>query len=126
MFRCNIYVETLDKKRWYIDQSCRCERDLHITKAYGAPFTVTKGIADQARESHFSIMMRNTMLNTINTGTKFLKCRIEDFKIDVRAYPSANLDKKERMRISNFLKKEFETVKKDVMFIHKVLGEENA
>lgn len=126
MFRCNIYLETLDKKRWYIDPTCRYERDLHITKGYGSPFRVPVDITDQRRTSYSFIRMRNIMLNSINTGTKFLKCRIDDFKIDVRVDPYTDLDKKERMRISKFIKKEFEGVKKDVKFINKTLGVENA
>ena len=126
MFRCNIYLETLDKKRWYIDQSCRCERDLHITKAYGSPFHVPTDIADAPRTAYSFLTMRTIMLNTINTGLKHLKCRIDDLKIDVRADAYTRLDKKERMRIGKFIKKEFEGVKNDVKFINKTLGAENA
>lgn len=126
MFRCNIYLETLDKKRWYIDASCRSERDLHITKGYGSPFYVPVDIADQSRTSYTFLAMHNNMLNCINTGTKFLKCRIDDFKIDVRADAYTRLDKKERMRINRFVKKEFESVKNDVKFISKTIGVENA
>ena len=126
MFRCNIYLETLDKKRWYIDSTCRCERDLHITKGYGSPFHVPTDIADHPRSSYTFLTMHNIMLNSINTGTKFLKCRIDDFRIDVRADAYTHLDKKERMRISKFIKKEFESVKKDAKFIYKTLGAENA
>lgn len=126
MFRCNVYLETLDKKRWYIAQSCRCERDLHITKGYGSPFYVPTDIADAPRSAYGFVMMHNTMLNCINTGLKFLKCRIDDLKIDVRADSYTRLDKKERMRIGKFIKKEFEGVKNDVKFINKTLGAENA
>lgn len=126
MFRCNIYLETLDKKRWYIDQSCRCERDLHITKAYGSPFHVPTDIADAPRTAYSFLTMRTIMLNCINTGLKFLKCRIDDIKIDVRADAYTRLDKKERMRIGKFIKKEFEGVKNDVKFINKTLGTKNA
>lgn len=122
MFRCNIYLETLDKKRWYIAQSCRCERDLHITKAYGSPFHVPTDIADAPRDAYAFLTMRTIMLNCINTGLKFLKCRIDDLKIDVRADAYTRLDKKERMRIGKFIKKEFEGVKNDVKFINKTLG----
>lgn len=126
MFRCNIYLETLDKKRWYIDRSCRCERDLHITKGYGSPFHVPTDIADAPRTAYSFLTMRTIMLNCINTGIKFLKCRIDDFKIDVRADAYTRLDKKERIRINKFIKKEFEGVKNDVKFINKTLGAENA
>lgn len=126
MFRCNIYLETLDKKRWYIAQNCRYERDLHITKGYGSPFFVPTGIADVPRTAYSFLTMRTIMLNCINTGLKFLKCRIDDIKIDVRADAYTRLDKKERMRISKFIKKEFEGVKNDVKFINKTLGVENA
>lgn len=126
MFRCNIYLETLDKKRWYIDRSCRCERDLHITKAYGSPFHVPTDIVDAPRTAYSFLTMRTIMLNCINTGLKFLKCRIDDLKIDVRADAYTRLDKKERMRIGKFIKKEFEGVKNDVKFINKTLGAKNA
>lgn len=126
MFRCNIYLETLDKKRWYVDQSCRSERDLHITKSYGSPFYVPVDITDQPTSSYTFLTMRTNMLNCINTGLKFLKCRIDDFKIDVRADAYTRLDKKERIRINKFIKKEFEGVKNDVKFINKTLGAENA
>lgn len=124
MFKCNIYLETLDKKRWYISRSCSCERDLHITKnGYCSAFFVPADIADAPRAAYAYISMRSTMLSTINTGTKFLKCRIDDLKIDVRATSYTSLDKKERTRISKFIKKEFETVKNDVKFINKTLGD---
>ena len=126
MFRCNIYLETLDKKRWYIDASCCSERDLHIKKGYGSPFYVPVDIADQPKTSYTFLTMHSIMLNCINTGTKFLKCRIDDFKIDVRADAYTRLDKKERMRISKFIKKEFEGIKNDVKFISKTIGVENA